>query len=35
VIDRRFPLVETADAMRYQGEGHANAKIAIVVREEV
>ena len=31
VIDRRYPLSETADALRYLGEGHAQGKIVIVV----
>jgi NADPH:quinone reductase-like Zn-dependent oxidoreductase len=32
VIDRRYPLHETPDAMRYIGEGHARAKIVITVK---
>ena len=31
VIDRRFDLSETADALRYLGEGHAQGKIVITV----
>lgn len=31
IIDRRYLLSETPDAMRYIGEGHARAKIVIVV----
>jgi NADPH:quinone reductase-like Zn-dependent oxidoreductase len=31
VIDRRYPLSDTADALRYLGEGHAQGKIVIVV----
>jgi len=31
VIDRRYPLSETADAMRYLEEGHANGKIVITI----
>ncbi|MBN2500817.1 MAG: NAD(P)-dependent alcohol dehydrogenase [Anaerolineales bacterium] len=31
VIDRRYPLSETADALRYLGEGHAKGKIVIIV----
>lgn len=31
VIDRKYPLSETADALRYLGEGHAQGKIVIVV----
>ncbi len=31
VIDRRYPLGETAEAIRYLGEGHARAKVVITV----
>jgi NADPH:quinone reductase-like Zn-dependent oxidoreductase len=31
VIDRRFPLSETANAMRYLEEGHARGKIVITI----
>jgi NADPH:quinone reductase-like Zn-dependent oxidoreductase len=31
VIDRRYPLGETAEALRYLGEGHARGKIVIAV----
>ena len=31
VIDQQYPLSETADALRYLGEGHAQGKIVIVV----
>jgi NADPH:quinone reductase-like Zn-dependent oxidoreductase len=31
VIDRRYPLSETAEALRYLGEGHARGKVVIVV----
>jgi NADPH:quinone reductase-like Zn-dependent oxidoreductase len=31
VIDRRYSLNNTADALRYLGEGHAQGKIVIVV----
>lgn len=31
VIDRSYPLAETADAMRHQGEGHAQGKTVITV----
>ncbi len=31
VIDRRYPLSETAEALRYLGEGHAQGKIVITV----
>ncbi|HEY6282688.1 MAG TPA: NAD(P)-dependent alcohol dehydrogenase [Nitrososphaerales archaeon] len=31
VIDRRFPLSETAEALRYLGEGHVRGKVVITV----
>ncbi len=31
VIDRRYPLREAAEALRYLGEGHARGKVVIVV----
>jgi NADPH:quinone reductase-like Zn-dependent oxidoreductase len=31
VIDRRYPLRETAEALRYLGEGHARAKVVITI----
>ena len=31
VIDRHYPLSETAEALRYLGEGHARGKIVITV----
>ena len=31
VIDRRYSLSDTAEALRYLGEGHAQGKIVIVV----
>jgi NADPH:quinone reductase-like Zn-dependent oxidoreductase len=31
VIDRRYELSETADALAYMGEGHAQGKIVITV----
>ena len=31
VIDRRFALSDLPDALRYQGEGHAQGKIFIAV----
>jgi NADPH:quinone reductase-like Zn-dependent oxidoreductase len=33
VIDRRFPLGETAEALRYLGAGHARAKVVITVTD--
>jgi NADPH:quinone reductase-like Zn-dependent oxidoreductase len=32
VIDRRYPLSETADAMAYAEEGHARAKVVITMQ---
>ncbi len=31
VIDRRYPLSEVAEALRYLGEGHAKGKLAITL----
>jgi NADPH:quinone reductase-like Zn-dependent oxidoreductase len=31
VIDRRYPLSEAAEALRYLGEGHAQGKVVITV----
>jgi NADPH:quinone reductase-like Zn-dependent oxidoreductase len=31
VIDRRFPLAETAEALRYLGAGHARGKVVITM----
>jgi len=31
VIDRRYPLSDTAEALRYLGEGHARGKVVITV----
>jgi NADPH:quinone reductase-like Zn-dependent oxidoreductase len=31
VIDRRYPLAETAEAIRYVEEGHARGKVVITV----
>ncbi len=33
VIDRRYPLHEAAEALRYLGEGHARAKVVITMRD--
>jgi len=33
VIDRRYPLGETAEALRYFGEGHARGKVVITVEQ--
>jgi NADPH:quinone reductase-like Zn-dependent oxidoreductase len=34
VIDRRYPLSEAAEALRYLGEGHAKGKIVITMVED-
>jgi len=34
VIDKRYPLSETAAALRYLGEGHAKGKIVITVQSD-
>jgi NADPH:quinone reductase-like Zn-dependent oxidoreductase len=31
VIDRKYPFSETAEALRYLGEGHARGKIVITM----
>jgi len=31
VIDKRYSLSETAEALRYLGEGHAKGKVVITV----
>ncbi len=31
VIDRRYPLSEVAEALRYYGEGHSRGKVVIIV----
>jgi NADPH:quinone reductase-like Zn-dependent oxidoreductase len=31
VIDRRYPLSEVGDALRYQGEGHPRGKVVVTV----
>ncbi len=31
VIDRRFPLSEVPEALRYYGEGHARGKVVITI----
>ena len=31
VIDRRYPLSEVAEAIRYLGEGHAQGKVVITL----
>ena len=33
VIDKRYPLSETAEAFRYYGEGHARGKVIIIVKQ--
>ena len=34
LIDRTYPLSETAEAMGYAGEGHAQGKVVITVVTE-
>jgi NADPH:quinone reductase-like Zn-dependent oxidoreductase len=31
VLDRKYPLSETAEAMRYLEQGHARGKVVITV----
>jgi NADPH:quinone reductase-like Zn-dependent oxidoreductase len=33
VIDRRYPLGEVAEALRYREEGHAQGKIVITIQD--
>jgi len=33
IIDRRYPLSEAAEALRYLGEGHARGKVVITVEQ--
>jgi NADPH:quinone reductase-like Zn-dependent oxidoreductase len=33
VIDRRYPLSEVAEALRYYGEGHAQGKVVVTVAD--
>jgi NADPH:quinone reductase-like Zn-dependent oxidoreductase len=35
VIDKRYPLSETAEALQYLGEGHARGKVVIIVEVRV
>ncbi len=35
VIDKRYPLSETAEALRYLGEGHAKGKVIITVEHKI
>jgi len=34
VIDRRYPLAETAEAVRYRDEGHAQGKVIITIHHD-
>jgi NADPH:quinone reductase-like Zn-dependent oxidoreductase len=31
VIDRRYPLSEVPEALRYLGDGHAKGKVAVIL----
>jgi NADPH:quinone reductase-like Zn-dependent oxidoreductase len=31
VIDRRYPLSQVPEALRYLGEGHAKGKVVVIV----
>jgi NADPH:quinone reductase-like Zn-dependent oxidoreductase len=31
VIDRRYPLEEVAEALRYREEGHAQGKVVVII----
>jgi NADPH:quinone reductase-like Zn-dependent oxidoreductase len=33
VIDRRYPLSEVAQALRYYGEGHSQGKVVVTVEQ--
>jgi len=33
VIDRRYPLSELAEAVRYYGEGHSRGKVVIILEQ--
>ena len=35
VIDKRYPLSETAEALRYLGKGHARGKVVITMEHEI
>jgi NADPH:quinone reductase-like Zn-dependent oxidoreductase len=34
VIDRRYPLSEVAEAIRYYGKGHARGKVVVTVEHD-
>jgi NADPH:quinone reductase-like Zn-dependent oxidoreductase len=34
IIDRRYPLSQAADALRYLEEGHARGKVVLTVEHE-
>jgi NADPH:quinone reductase-like Zn-dependent oxidoreductase len=33
MIDRRYPLSEAAEALRYREEGHAQGKVVITIEQ--
>lgn len=33
IIDRQYPLAEVAEAISYRGEGHAQGKVVISIRD--
>jgi NADPH:quinone reductase-like Zn-dependent oxidoreductase len=35
IIDRRYPLSQAAEALRYHEEGHARGKVVITMSEQV
>jgi NADPH:quinone reductase-like Zn-dependent oxidoreductase len=35
IIDRRYPLRETAEAVRYLEQGHARGKVVITVEHSI
>jgi NADPH:quinone reductase-like Zn-dependent oxidoreductase len=35
IIDRQYPLSETAEALRYLGTGHARGKVVITMPDNI